>query len=96
MLAVTYLLLMPAGFIWGCMYLLFNEPVAAIIPYSFVVLTAISLRLFRADGNFAAFRFRQLLFILLLPFLLMVALGGFSASSAVILWSILCPIGAHL
>ena len=32
--------------------------------------------------------------ILLLPFLLMVALGGFINSSAVIMWSFLAPMGA--
>jgi guanylate cyclase len=36
------------------------------------------------------------LLILLLPFLLMIALGGFIKSSAVILWSLLSPFGALL
>ncbi len=36
----------------------------------------------------------QLLFILLLPFLLQVALGGFVPASAVVIWSLLCPFGA--
>jgi guanylate cyclase len=40
------------------------------------------------------FRFSQL--ILLLPFLLMVTLGGFVNGSAVILWALLCLLGALL
>jgi guanylate cyclase len=38
----------------------------------------------------------QLFLILFLPFLLMIALGGFIKSSAVILWSLLSPLGAML
>jgi guanylate cyclase len=38
--------------------------------------------------------FVQLVLILLLPFLLMLALGGFVSGSAVILWSILSPLAA--
>ena len=42
------------------------------------------------------FRFSQLFLILLLPFLLMAALGGFVSGSAVILWALICPLGALL
>jgi guanylate cyclase len=42
------------------------------------------------------FRASQLVLILLLPFLLMLALGGFINSSVVILWSFICPLGALL
>ena len=40
------------------------------------------------------FRLSQLLFSLLLPFLLMIALGGFVPSSGVVLWSLTSPLGA--
>jgi guanylate cyclase len=42
------------------------------------------------------YRLSQLILILLLPFFLQVALGGFVNSSAVILWSFICPLGALL
>lgn len=48
------------------------------------------------NRRFPPFRLTQLTLILLLPFLLMLALGGFEASSAVVLWSLLCPFGALL
>jgi len=40
--------------------------------------------------------FSQLTLILLLPFLLMMALGGFVNGSAVVLWALICPMGALL
>jgi guanylate cyclase len=46
--------------------------------------------------NYDFFRSTQLFLILLLPFLLQIALGGFINSSAVVLWSLICPIGALL
>src|SRR6185503_4939248 len=42
------------------------------------------------------FRFSQLALILLLPFFLMIALGGFVHGSAVVLWALICPMGAML
>jgi guanylate cyclase len=49
-----------------------------------------------AVRRYRFFLFTQLLLILFLPFLLMIALGGFIKSSAVILWSLLSPLGALL
>lgn len=88
------LLEFPAGVLWGTIYLAFNEPLAALMPYTYSLMTTISLLIFRHNRNFAGFRFRQLLLVILLPFLLMIALGGFIPSSAVILWSLIAPIGA--
>ncbi|MAS34796.1 MAG: hypothetical protein CL610_12365 [Anaerolineaceae bacterium] len=85
---------MVAGVLWSALYLVFNEPVAATIPFGFTLLSTISLLLFAWQGNYNLFRFIQLGAILLLPFLLMVSLGGFVNASAVIVWSFLCPMGA--
>ena len=50
----------------------------------------------RTSRSFKVFRFIQLLLTLLLPVLVMLALGGFINGSAVILWGLLAPIGALL
>jgi adenylate cyclase len=50
-----------------------------------------SLFLFSRTRRYELFRVGQLL---LSPFLLMLSLGGFAASSAVILWSLTSPLGA--
>ena len=85
-----------AGLAWGLMYFLFGEPLAAAIPFSYGVISLLSIWLFGLTRRYHLFRFSQLLLILLLPFLLMVTLGGFVQGSAVILWGLLCPLGALL
>ena len=85
-----------AGASWGIMYIWFNEVTAGIIPLSYSVFSTASLLYFSMTGGFRIFRFSQLLLILLLPFALMIALGGFVNGSAVILWSLICPLGAML
>ncbi|HLZ47437.1 MAG TPA: serine/threonine protein kinase, partial [Candidatus Limnocylindria bacterium] len=93
-LAASAVLVLPAGIVWGLLYLATGERVAAAIPIGYSVLSSASLVAFARWHDFRAFRAFQLLFILLLPFLLQVALGGFVPASAVILWSLLCPFGA--
>jgi adenylate cyclase len=85
-----------AGLAWGVMYLLFNEPLPALIPFSYGIISILSIVYFSRSGKYAFFRFSQLLLILLLPFLLMIALGGFIHGSAVILWAFISPLGALL
>ncbi|MBI5031889.1 MAG: adenylate/guanylate cyclase domain-containing protein [Chloroflexi bacterium] len=83
-----------AGAVWSVMYVAFGEPIAGSIPGSYAVLSVLSILLFARHRHYVFFRFTQLLLILLLPFLLQIALGGFINSSAVVLWSLICPIGA--
>ena len=93
-LVTAAVLVVPAGFLWGLMYIAYGEPVAGSIPLGFSVFSTISILMFARTRSFGAFRSSQLLFILLLPFLLQLTLGGFVAASAVIVWSLLCPFGA--
>ena len=85
-----------AGIAWGLMYFLFGAPLAAAIPFSYGVISLLSIWHFGLTRRYHLFRFSQLLLILLLPFLLMATLGGFVQGSAVILWALLCPLGALL
>ena len=87
---------MLAGIGWGSIYVLSNEAAAAAIPLSYSVVSLLSIINFGRTRQYRFFRFSQLTFILVLPFFLMVALGGFIPSSAVILWSLICPMGAML
>jgi len=84
----------PMGFLWGGIYFYFNEPLAASIPLSYGVASLVSLAIFSQVKSYRIFRFSQLSFILLLPFLLMLALGGYVNSSAVVVWSFASPLGA--
>ncbi|MGB3717541.1 MAG: adenylate/guanylate cyclase domain-containing protein [Candidatus Promineifilaceae bacterium] len=85
-----------AGFLWSLIYFSFEEYVAGLIPFTYCVISSLSIIFYSLTRRYQLFRFSQLLLILLLPFLLMIALGGFVNSSAVILWALLCPLGALL
>src|ERR1700704_6651527 len=58
--------------------------------------TPLNTAVFGRTRNLAAYRSTQLLSILLLPFLVTLALGGFGPSSGVMLWAALCPLGSLL
>jgi adenylate cyclase len=85
-----------AGAGWGIMYILFGEKLAGIIPLSYSFISLASVIYFGLSRKFQVFRFSQLLLILLLPFALMLSLGGFVSGSAVILWGLISPLGAML
>ena len=83
-----------AGLLWAILYFYYGAKTSAYIPGGYSIVSFLSLLLFRLRRNFSFFRTTQLVLILLLPFLLHLSLGDFVSSSAVILWSALCPLGA--
>ena len=87
---------MLAGVLWGLLYIFANEPLAGAIPLGYAIVSLLSIIYFGQTRQYQFFRFSQLLLILLLPFLLMVALGGFFNGSVVVLWALICPMGALL
>jgi adenylate cyclase len=96
LLVICAIPFMVAGWAWGLMYFFFQEPLAGSIPFSYGIFSLLSILYFARTRQYAFFRFSQLLLILLLPFLLMVTLGGFINGSAVVLWALICPLGALL
>lgn len=90
-LAVIYTM---AGVVWGFGYLLLGLPVSGSIPLSYSFISAASLLYFFRTKHYTFFCHSQLTLILVLPFFLQWSLGGLTASGAVVLWSILSPIGA--
>ena len=95
-LVLASLMFILAGALWGILYFLYDEWTAGSIPLSYAIFSAISLIVFQLTRRYSFFVASQLLLILFLPFLLMLALGGFVKSSGVILWSLVCPIGSLL
>lgn len=81
---------------WASIYIAFREYVAGAIPAGYAVLSFLSIGRFARTRQYAFFRGSQLLLPLLLPFFLLLALGGFANSSAVVLWSLSSPLGALL
>ena len=90
------LVIVPLAFFWGGIYLAVGAPVAAAIPLSYSVITPINTAVFAFTRHIGFYRFSQLLMFLFLPWLLMMSLGGFKNSSAVIIWATLAPLAALL
>ena len=94
-IAVTSaIMVVPAAVIWGAMYLLVDENVAAAIPIMYAPLTALNIFVYKQGRNYRGFEFAQLTLNLMLPLLLMLASGGFVSSGAVVTWSLVTPMGA--
>ena len=78
---------------WVATYFGYGYPRSAAIPALYQLITVVGLVvLARTDGS--VFRTTQLLAFLVLPALLQASLGGFVASSAMILWAIFTPLAA--
>jgi adenylate cyclase len=88
------LVILPIGFIWGCLYWAVGERGVALTPWAYVTGSAVSLFVFARTRNFAFLRTAQQVLILVGPFLGTVMLGGLDESSSVILWSLFAPLGA--
>jgi len=95
-LVVTAMWIGRAAIIWGPIYYFYGEYLAGSIPISYSLLTLLSFQLLKISKNFRIFSFTQILMLLLLPFLLMLSLGGFINGSVVIVWGFFAPIVALL
>jgi adenylate cyclase len=87
---------LPLTTLWSIVYLLMDTPLAAVAPVFYTVFTPANTALFAWTRNLEFYRFTQLLVILILPWLVTIALGGFQQSSVVIVWAALCPLGSLL
>jgi adenylate cyclase len=81
-----------AAIIWGMIYFVAGEDLAGIVPSLYAPLTALNIVVYKFSGRYRAFEFAQLTLNLMLPLLLL--LGGFFSSSAVLTWALVTPMGA--
>ena len=88
------LLILPPGFLWGCLYWAFGEEAVALTPWGYVAGSIASLVLFARNRSFAFLRTAQLVLILVAPAAGAVMLGGLDDSSSVMVWALLAPLGA--
>lgn len=84
-----------AGAIWGLTFVLAGVPEVAVYPWAYAALAAVNLWAYRRHARRWALDL-QLALSLIVPWLLMLDLGGFRASGAVVLWSLIAPLGALL
>ena len=87
---------LPLTIAWSAIYLAVGAPLAAAVPGFYSVTTPINTLVFAHTRNLRIYRFTQLLLVLILPWLVMISLGGFRQSSAVVVWAALSPLGALL
>ena len=80
--------------VWVVTYLALGEPWSAAIPAAHQVVTVVGLVILSRNQNFTVFRVTQFADYLILPALLQVSLGGFVASSGIVLWAIIVPLAA--
>jgi guanylate cyclase len=83
---------LPLTALWSAIYFAADVPLAGAIPGFYTLFTPLNTALFAWTRNVGFYRFSQLLTILILPWLVMLALGGFGPSSMVIIWATLCPL----
>ncbi len=93
-LTLFAVLISAAGFVWAAMYALLGLVLPAAFPLAYSLLSLLALGHFAVTRRYRAFQFNQLALILVVPALLQWSLGGFVRSGAVILWSLLAPLGA--
>ena len=93
-LTLVPLIIGPVAFIWGTIYFVLGHPLSGLIPMSYSIISALSLSYFFKTKRTRFLQDSQLTLVLLLPFLLMWSLGGFSAGSMVMIWAIFSPIAA--
>jgi adenylate cyclase len=83
---------LPLTILWSVVYVAAGAPVAAAAPAVYSLVTPINTALFAWTRNFRLYRSTQLFMTLALPWFVMMSLGGFKSSSAVIIWAALCPV----
>ena len=94
MLVYTAIAVIPAAALWGVVYVIAGEVTASYVPFSYLPLTTLNLVFLRMSRSYRVFEVIQLTLIVVLPALLLIALGGFVSGSAVVFWSVLAPVGA--
>src|SRR5918999_487066 len=95
LLTAAYAIL-PLAVLWGAIYAAAGAPGAALIPWTYSALSLLSIVVFAVVRTYAWFGLSQLTLYLVLPFVLMWALGGFVEGYAVGLFASAAPVAAIL
>ena len=93
-LILASVLIVLLSFVWVLTYLFYGYPAVAAIPAAYQVITVAGLLILARTRRFAIFRTTQFLAFLILPGLLQASLGGFVASSGMVLWAVFTPLAA--
>jgi guanylate cyclase len=84
----------PSAIAWSAVYFAAGVTLAGVLVAGHIVGTMTNLVWFARSRRYSLFLTSQLLLIIVLPWLLTLILGGFAASSVVIIWAALAPLSA--
>lgn len=93
-LNLVVVLIILLAVVWVVTYALLGLYLSAAVPFAYQLIAVVSLAVLARGGDFDNFYRLHLLLWHTLPLLLHVSLGGFVASSGVILWSMVAALGA--
>jgi signal transduction histidine kinase len=88
------LLMSGGGLLWGTLSAVLGLVAESVVPYGYVVITALNLSILARTKRFPVARSVQITASLLLPFAFMWVLGGFQTSGMVMIWAVLSLIGS--
>jgi adenylate cyclase len=90
-LAAVSLLIVPFAAIWGSVYLVVGRPLAAVMPYAYIVVAVAAVGSLRRTRSIVLPRTVVLVSMSVLPFALQWVLGGYGHSGAVSIWALMVP-----
>ena len=93
-LILVPLIIGPAAFIWGLLYIYLDHYISASIPLFYTVVSLFNLWHLHKTKNILVLQKPQMFLVLLLPFLLMWSLGGFALGSFIFIWAFYAPIAS--
>ena len=96
LLLTAAFVILPLAIVWGGIYALAGALGAGLIPWTYAALSVLSIAVFAVVRTYWWFGLSQLTLYLVLPFVLMWALGGFVEGSAVGLFASAAPLFAIL
>jgi class 3 adenylate cyclase len=82
--------------LWLALYWMMGLEISATLPFSYQLVSLVTLIVYVVSRNFNFFRAAQLCLFLFFPFVLQWTLGNFITASGVVLWGLMAPIGAVL
>lgn len=94
--AAVAISILPSAAIWGSVYLLVDRPLAAVMPYAYIVVAWAALAILQRTKRVIVPRTLILVAMVALPFTLQWVLGGYGGSGAVAIWSLMVPAMAFM
>lgn len=88
------ILMSTGGLVWGTICLYHGIYIAAMVPYTYILITIMNFTYLHFTKDFKRSQNIQIIISLLLPFFFQFFLGGFVASGGNVLWSVIAVFGS--